>query len=157
MRWELLSGLFAFVPGHFGCWGPPAPPHTRDFAHAAAAPGVRRCRAGWLDRQGRVQCALCCLVLCFVACCVFCSTGACCARRCGRAVHGAGSGVACSRAEAGRRVRVACWARAGRHGGRESDLHRVSGERFFSLEHEQDATWLNCVQYVSYSLVTVLY
>ena len=129
MCWGLMIGLFALVLGHFGCWDPPTPPHKREFAHAATVPEVQRCQAGRLDRQSRVKCAVCCLVLCFVACWVFCSAGAFCARCCGRAVHGAGSGVACSRAEAGCRVRVACWARAGRRGGRESDLHCVSGER----------------------------
>ena len=39
------------------------------------------------------------------------------------AVQGAGSRGACSRAGAGRRVSLACWARAGRRGALETDLH----------------------------------
>ena len=35
-----------------------------------------------------------------------------------------------------RRVRVACWARAGRRGGRETDLHSVSGERFWKPNYK---------------------
>ena len=39
------------------------------------------------------------------------------------AVQGAGSRGACSRAGAGRRVSLAGWARAGRRGAAETDLH----------------------------------
>ena len=74
-----------------------------------------------------------CLLWCFVALCVLCIAGSFCASCGGRVVHGAGSRVACSLAEAGCRVLVACWARARRCGGVETDLHGVSGERFFAI------------------------
>ena len=91
-----------------GCCSLRAPTHTREYAHAASVPEVRRRRDGRLDRQSRVQCAVWCLLLCFVALWVLCIAGSRCACCGGRAVHGVGSDVACSRAEAGRCVRVAC-------------------------------------------------
>ena len=48
------------------------------------------------------------------------------------AVQGAGYRGACSRAGAGRRVSLACWARAGRRVAAEMDLHFQSRGLFFS-------------------------
>ena len=101
-----------------------------DFAHTASVPEVWRRWGGRWDLQGRVQCAVCCLVWCFVALCVLCCAGSFCACCGGRVVHDAGLGSACSYAEAGRRALLACWARARRCGGMEADLVCDSGERF---------------------------
>ena len=49
------------------------------------------------------------------------------------AVQGAGYRGACSRAGAGRRVSLACWARAGRRGAAETDLHFQSRGLFIIL------------------------
>ena len=126
-----LEGYLALLLVLCWCCSFCAPAHTRDYAHAATAPEVWWRQDGRLGRRGRVQHALCFVMLCFVAWWVFCSAGACCARCCGRSVHGAGSCVACSRAEAGRRVCVACWARARRRGAAETDLHVCPRGFFF--------------------------
>ena len=49
------------------------------------------------------------------------------------AVQGAGSRGACSRAGAGRRVSLAFWARAGRRGAAETDLHFQSRGLFCNM------------------------
>ena len=125
-----MKGHCALVLVLAVCCGLCAPTRTCDFAHAASVPEVRRRRDGQWDREGRVECAVCCLLWSFVALWVMCIAGSCCVCCGGRAVHDAGSGAACSRAEVGRRVRVACWARARHFGAMEADLGGDSGERF---------------------------
>ena len=122
-----MKGHCALVLVLAVCCGLCAPTRTCDFAHAASVPEVRRRRDGQWDREGRVECAVCCLLWSFVALWVMCIAGSCCVCCGGRAVHDAGSGAACSRAEVGRRVRVACWARARRSGAMEADLGGDSG------------------------------
>ena len=50
-------------------------------------------------------------------------------------VQGAGSRGACSRAGEGRRVLIACWARAERRGAAETDLHRFESRGLLEVRH----------------------